>query len=557
MNILKSTRSSGFFLLSTLISMNAFGSFQLDKSLFKGLSFVEETFKKTSMESVIKDHLGSEPLDDGKIEVLGKVVDKYSTTTKAQYYYKGIQVIGAMSFSHQKGMSIRSEHSITPLRMDVTPKLSPNDAYLIAREFAPENAVRVKPTLKILPNLERTNAQLIYLVDFESKSMMPGSDVYIDANNGKVIAVISHLESIAPINVYNTTGKKRVFVQDLVGNGGFGLPKKSGCLVVDADTNDQTTVKTSCDAFIKKADKTNTYCQILDGSSINPSDIHAFPVDVIPAGCNQHYINGVKNGTTDVYSDNAFSNASKVAQYYLDTHGRNGFDDKGSPITSFVSAGYRMNNAFWDGENNEMVYGSGDGVMMNNLTTSVDVSGHEMTHGVVQYTAALLMMDENGALNEAFADFFGKMIENKNSWKIGQGILVKDPSAGLRDLADPHSTQTTIGFDAKTGKPIKGPAPAHMKEKIVDTTSSTCGQNNDRCFVHGNSTIPSHAMYLMVQKMGKDKAEKVAYQTLTKMMTPRSNFADVSAAMKKACRNLYDESTCAKGTDAAWSEVGL
>jgi Zn-dependent metalloprotease len=38
----------------------------------------------------------------------------------------------------------------------------------------------------------------------------------------------------------------------------------------------------------------------------------------------------------------------------------------------------------WNGE--QMVYGDGDGRLFNRFTASLDVIGHELTHGVTQYT---------------------------------------------------------------------------------------------------------------------------------------------------------------------------
>ena len=42
---------------------------------------------------------------------------------------------------------------------------------------------------------------------------------------------------------------------------------------------------------------------------------------------------------------------------------------------------------------------------------SLDVAGHEMSHGVTSATAGLTYRRESGGLNEATSDIFGTMVE--------------------------------------------------------------------------------------------------------------------------------------------------
>ena len=57
-----------------------------------------------------------------------------------------------------------------------------------------------------------------------------------------------------------------------------------------------------------------------------------------------------------------------------------------------------------------MTYGDGDGVTFNPFD-SLDVAGHEMTHGVTSRTANLTYSGESGGLNEGTSDIFGTMVE--------------------------------------------------------------------------------------------------------------------------------------------------
>ena len=90
-----------------------------------------------------------------------------------------------------------------------------------------------------------------------------------------------------------------------------------------------------------------------------------------------------------------------------------------------VHYGAQYDNAFWNG--NQMVYGDGDGRLFNRFTIAIDVIGHELTHGVVQYEAGLLYQGESGALNDSFADVFGSLVKQRSlnqnveeaDWLIG------------------------------------------------------------------------------------------------------------------------------------------
>ena len=53
-----------------------------------------------------------------------------------------------------------------------------------------------------------------------------------------------------------------------------------------------------------------------------------------------------------------------------------------------------------------MTYGDGDGVDFGPLV-SLDVAGHEMSHGVTENTAGLTYSGESGGLNESTSDIFG------------------------------------------------------------------------------------------------------------------------------------------------------
>lgn len=147
---------------------------------------------------------------------------------------------------------------------------------------------------------------------------------------------------------------------------------------------------------------------------------------------------------------------TKVWDYYQSVHNRLGVDGLGGPGTTLsqdgvtnvisarvhYSAGY--NNAFWDPISHNLTFGDGDGTMFSPFV-SLDVVGHEATHGVTQYTANLVYSGESGALNESISDVFGEMVERSirgetsSLWKVGSEIYTPaTPGDALRYMDNPH-----------------------------------------------------------------------------------------------------------------------
>src|SRR5947207_15848414 len=91
--------------------------------------------------------------------------------------------------------------------------------------------------------------------------------------------------------------------------------------------------------------------------------------------------------------------------FYQNAYNRNSVDGRGLRLDSTVHYDQQFDNAFWDGR--QMVYGDGDRVLFDRFTKCIDVVGHELTHGVTQYTAGLSYHGQSGALNESISDVFG------------------------------------------------------------------------------------------------------------------------------------------------------
>jgi bacillolysin len=162
-----------------------------------------------------------------------------------------------------------------------------------------------------------------------------------------------------------------------------------------------------------------------------------------------------------------------------------------------------------------------------------DVAGHEIAHGVTEFSANLVYAYQPGALNESFSDIFGEAIDLMNSsenepgeeWRIGEGIA----PGGLRDMRNPQTF----------GDPDSCTSPSYH-----------CA-SSDSGGVHTNSGVPNKAFYLMVEGgthngvtvtgIGLGKATAIQYRALTSYLSVYSNFVDAYEGLQASCRDLRNK----------------
>jgi Zn-dependent metalloprotease len=249
----------------------------------------------------------------------------------------------------------------------------------------------------------------------------------------------------------------------------------------------------------------------------------------------------------------AYDYSGSTYKFFRDVFNRNSIDTRGMKLDSTVHYGVDYNNAFWNGT--QMVYGDGDGEIFQRFTKSVDVIGHELTHGVTQYEAALEYEGQAGALNESFSDIFGSLVKqylhkqkaDKADWLIGNGLFTnKVNGIALRSMKEPGSAYNdpTIGKD---------PQPGHMKD-FVNTSSDNGG-------VHINSGIPNRAFYLSATEIGGfvwEKTGKIWYVALTERLRERSTFQQAANSTYEVAGTLFGKGSREhKAVRNAWDKVGI
>lgn len=178
----------------------------------------------------------------------------------------------------------------------------------------------------------------------------------------------------------------------------------------------------------------------------------------------------------DAAASRAHASLGATFDFYLKAYGRHSIDDSGLPLDATVHYGGNYMNAFWDGH--QMVFGDGDGDIFLDFTSAVDVIGHELTHGVIQYSANLDYYGQSGALNESVSDVFGSLVKqyalgqtvDEADWLIGAGLFGSDVRGqALRSLKEPG----TAYDDDRIGKDPQPATMARMGAGRVDLVQRT------------------------------------------------------------------------------------
>lgn len=458
---------------------------------------------------------------DARVDELGMTHVTYAQA------YRGIPVAGFGYTAHATAegelATLSGAYAKTPDDLETTPRFSGDDAVDLAltalqlkrpmwlSEAAPEGYTRPEGELVIYADAKGDNAELAYKLDVYTAEPLYRAWVYVSALDGRVLLEDSRIhhadEPVQAVSDYNGT------VQITVDNTGSGYRLRQGTSGGGVET-------------YSMRNGTNY------GSAVDVTD-DGLPFDADGTAVQAHY------------------GAEQTWDYFNGTHGRNSYDGAGSKLLSYVhySSGYV--NAFWDGS--RMTYGDGDGRDYGPLT-SLDIAGHEMTHGVTEYAAGLIYRNESGALNESFSDIFGEMVEyhatGANDWQMGTDIGIGG-SGAIRSMDNPNAygdPDTYGGTNYYTG-------------------------SGDNGGVHINSGVQNRWFYVLatgasgtndlgdaysVTGIGRAKAAAIAYRNLDVYLSANSNYAAARSGAIQASRDLYGADSVEEiAVTDAWYSVGV
>ena len=259
---------------------------------------------------------------------------------------------------------------------------------------------------------------------------------------------------------------------------------------------------------------------------------------------------------------------NRAYDYYGDTYdyffrafGRDSLDDEGLTLIATVeSRAIGCPNAFWSSALLQAAFCK--------LTVVDDIVAHELTHGVMFFTAQLVYQNQPGQLNESFSDVFGELVDLFNgdaafagepvgpAWpphETGPGI---DTPNFLRTACSPNGQGYPDGVRWLVGEDATAFGGA-----VRDMWDPTCKGHPDRANsplqtcnpfdsggVHSGSGVPNHAFAILtdgatfngytITGIGPIKAAAVWYRALTTYLNPASDFQDAYLAFNQSASDL-------------------
>ncbi|BEL02932.1 M4 family metallopeptidase [Actinoplanes sichuanensis] len=483
-----------------------------------------------------ESHIAARPADIEAAD--GDSYKVYRTTVDANgashvrydRLYHGLRVYGGDFVVHSKPGGAYDGSSVgllSPLSLSVTPKVSAAKATKTAEaNFEGTRAATGTPELFVDASTGTGRLAWETVVSGWAPDKQTPSRLHVisDAQTGAYIGEFDEIETVA----------------------GTGNSVYSGAVSID------TTLSGSTYSMIDPSHGNGRTCDMNNGTSTCTTFTDA----------DNTWGTGATSNRQSAGVDAHFG-AAKTFDYFKNVHGRNGIFGTGAGVPSRVHYGNAYVNAFWDGA--QMTYGDGSG--NSRPLVSLDVAGHEMSHGVTEavVSGGLTYSGESGGLNEATSDIFGNMVEfyanttvDPGDYQVGEKININGNNTPLRYMYNPTLDGSSHGCWASNTNSIdvhysSGPG-NHFFFNLAEGTGATA---------YGTSPVCGSAP--AVTGIGRAKAEKIWFRALDSYFTSNtryylaSNLANTARAYTlRAATDLYGScSTEYKTVQAAWTAVNV
>lgn len=476
-----------------------------------------------------------------------------------QQTYQGIPVVGAqVTVTRQHGLARASDakaevngHLLKDIQLNIKPDFDVKKAI----EFAKKDYFSTHPDLKTqdekvelqIRPVTGDELQLVYLVSFKSldTDLKPVWPFYvIDAHSG---VILKHWNNIKNIEETGPGGNEKVREYWY---GKDGLP----ALEV-AKNGDTCTMETPA---VRLVDLKSVW----DWSSLNKA---AYAYTCHQAREDQ--VNGAFSPRNDAYY---FGHL--IVNMYRDWYGVNALqraDGQPMQLMMRVHFGSNYDNAFWDGTS--MTFGDGQEFYP---LVSLDVAGHEVTHGFTEQHSNLEYHDESGALNESLSDMAGQasrayllekspqlyakayMSAQNVTWGIGETITRGDANAALRYMDNPSRDGQSADCVDKALAAQHGAACAISYTELVAFANASIGDPEQRqgFIVHTASGVFNKAFFLLSQRIGIKSAYHLMLVANSKYWNPTTNFVAGACGVIHAGRDLNTDVALIK---SVMGQVGI
>jgi Zn-dependent metalloprotease len=478
--------------------------------------------------------------DVNELKTLRVEKDEQSLThTHVQQTYRGVPVFGGEAIVHlnpDQSLSDITDNLISYVQVETEPTITAEEATKIAvSKYGCGECLTATPEVDLWVLRRNGRDRLVYRVQLrrEDGSADTAMPVYfIDAHTGSKVWSYDNLQSSGAVT-------------------GTGTSLYSGTQSI---TTYYKSVSPSIGYYMEDITrKVGTY----NNNTTDNTTYLYFDYD------------NVWNQTYQAIGVDAHFGAEKFIDYLKIKHGRSGLNGSGGPawytstdgVTGLISlkvhVGVNLNKGYWNGQ--FVSFGDGDGNVYG-PTATLDFVGHEMQHGVTQFTANLTNSGESGALNESWSDVFGAMLEryvkgeSADTWKIFEQCWTPQIAGDAERYMDTPHSASNKGFTADDD-------PDHYDERYLGT--------QDNGGIHVNSGIPNKVFYLVAKGgthhrggsmtgIGADAAAKIWYKALASYMTSSTNFRGARTATLNAAAALYGlGSTQYNAVGQAWTLCGV
>ena len=280
-------------------------------------------------------------------------------------------------------------------------------------------------------------------------------------------------------------------------------------------------------------------------SSNNPDPGEIYTNATNDWGDGQQYNGG---STTDANGQTAAVNALWGLMNTYDTNknvlGWQSLDGNNTATHIAVHVDRNYDNAFYD-DSCKCMY-IGDGSFFYSLG-SIDVIGHEMSHGVTASTADLIYSGESGGLNESNSDIGGDMVE-AYARAGGAGTVVPATGNGWMTCKEISKSGEPLRWMYKPSKDGSSPDAWSTSLKNIDVHYSSGPNNRMFYFLSQGSKADAngdyYSKYLVKQPLamtgiGNDKAYRIWFKALTTKFTSSTNYADARTKVLASAQELY------------------
>jgi Zn-dependent metalloprotease len=439
--------------------------------------------------------------------------------------YEGLPVIGGDVVVHSRGGQVESM-SLTqaaPLHLSTTPQLHAADAIVAAGTEFGSGFIGV-PETSLVVHARGREPRLAWQVRLQDA----WNDITysVDAQTGAILDRWSNRQTDAAQGTARTLYAGDVTLTTDAVAGGFALrdPSRGGMRTIDG-SNSRTSGQVYTDA-------------------------------------DNAWGNNASSDKATVAADAQYG-AQVTWDYYRDVHGRLGIANDGVGAYSRVHYGRGYANAFWNDGCFCMTYGDGDGVHETPLV-ALDITGHEMSHGVASRTAGLIYSGESGGLNEANSDILGTMVEfharnaeDAPDYMIGEEVIAGNVAGSpdqraLRYMFAPERDGRSVGCYY----PGVGDLDVHYSSGVANHFYYLLAEGTGSKTFNGVDHTPSTCTGAVLAGIGRAKAEKIWYRALAIYFTSDTDYAGARAATLQAAQDLYGAASPEwTAVAAAWSAV--